>query len=793
MLISWLWLDEKLSQLFLLIDSALYSVVAWLYELFLKIAQTEIFTNAVYENFAQRVYVVLGIVMLFVLAYSLLTSIVNPDNLTKGDKSMSKVAMKLVTSLIIIGLLPTVFEYSRKLQNFILENNVIGTILFGANEMDVTVREYEEDGENYSEKVVTLTANEVAQAQINSYGRIMSFTALNAFLNPENQKFQYNAGEFTAKNGYVNVGSVIGCIAGASVGAGVSIFTFGLGAGAGIGLGAIACGASGATVNWVGNKIDYTHYTWDQMKWSIINDGDFTQIISLANVIHEGAKSMDGSETLEIKYTPLVSSLCAGFLVYLLISFCLDLGIRSVRLAFLQLIAPIPIFMRAMPGKGAQFDKWLKKTIATYLEVFIRVFLMYMAVYFLSNLDLNISTWQGLWVKVILIMGIIAFVKEAPKLISDITGIDSGNMKLGIMPKLAAGGALAGAALVGGGGTALLRSAYGSYKNIKEAEGVRGKLGAAVRGIGATGRGTISGGLRAGYAARSAKNLSDMRKAATAGAKGALDANDRREAYRIAHKDDKFGVGGAQIADFGKGFVDWVSGGFEADESKLKFYNDMVGFQNEAKSATEKVLEKYSTNAKLVAKNVKYQGVDENLAQEFQRIYGDSTLTTIRNSIDQLRKNKVERDSNDTDESYEIKVRDYNQKLDAYDAMYHQLRNATISKVQSMVYDSTARENAGLKAEDVSAIRSSMEKAKDLLGSRGGAGYDLQLDGVSFEDRTLNPDGTERSAAQGAGVSFDSVLKKIEQDRRRLDSDVERRKRERASRQNNSGGSNGSH
>ncbi len=190
MLISWLWLDAKISQLCLVIDSALYSAIAWLYELFLKIAQTEIFTDATFESFAQRVYVVLGVVMLFVLAYNLLMAIVNPDNLSKGDKSMSKLATKLVTSLIIIGLLPTVFSYSRKLQNFILENNVIGTILFGNHETDVTVREYAEDGVNYTEKVVTLSSKDMAQAQISSYGRIMSFTALNAFLSIMQESLQ---------------------------------------------------------------------------------------------------------------------------------------------------------------------------------------------------------------------------------------------------------------------------------------------------------------------------------------------------------------------------------------------------------------------------------------------------------------------------------------------------------------------------------------------------------------------------------------------------------------------------
>ena len=59
MLISWLWLDAKISQLCLVIDSALYSAIAWLYELFLKIAQTEIFTDATFESFSLLVYFVL--------------------------------------------------------------------------------------------------------------------------------------------------------------------------------------------------------------------------------------------------------------------------------------------------------------------------------------------------------------------------------------------------------------------------------------------------------------------------------------------------------------------------------------------------------------------------------------------------------------------------------------------------------------------------------------------------------------------------------------------------------------
>lgn len=604
MLISWLWLDNKLAQLFLLLDSALYQAVSWLYSLFLKIAQTEIFSNSVYENFAQRVYVVLGVVMLFVLAYSLLTAIVNPDNLTKGDKSMSKVATKLVTSLIIIGLLPTVFDYAHRLQNFILDQNLIGVLLFGSQEMDVEVNRCDENGNNCTNELVTLPASEVSKARINNYGSTMALTTLNAFLNPENVNIEYDASDYLAEHGLVNGFSAVGCgVGGVLTVAGATAITyFSAGTLSGITLPsistlAIACFGAGAAGNAVANNVmDVKHYTWDDVRLNILLDrnGGFSQIISLADVLKDGAKDVDTGNQVEITYMAFISSLAAGVLIYLLVSFCIDLGIRTIRLAFLQLIAPIPIFMRALPGKGTQFDKWLKKTIATYLEVFVRVFLMYMVVYFLSNIHGNLNTREGLWVNVILIMGLFAFVKEAPKLIADITGIDSGNMKLGILPKLAAGGALTGAALVGGGVTAGVKgltsginNAVKSWKDpsanvFKKATGVLSGFGG---GILNAGTGLISGGARGAYSGRSAKNLADMRKAAKAGAQGAVDARGRRESYRAAHAGN---VAGAQIKDAWTNAMRWAGiSNVDAMKADQKILQEIFAKRKAAADAAE--------------------------------------------------------------------------------------------------------------------------------------------------------------------------------------------------------------
>ncbi len=814
MLVSWTMLSNVVVQLFLIIDSALYSAVAWLYGLFLNIARTEFFNDAVYNNFAQRIYVILGIIMLFVLAYSLLKAIVDPDSLSKGDKSFSKLAKNLVISLIIIGLLPTIFTYARNLQNYILQNDLIGVLLFGTGDTNVQV--CDENGNDC--KIEVVSAREMAQGRIDSYGGVLAATTLNAFLNPDNINFEYDAGEFTAEHGQVNLASGIGCAVGVAgaVGAGVVLSgaTVATGGAAAPGLAAVlssatpslgwlaaACLGTGFATNMVADKVSVEHYTWDHVRSSMFFEQKFTQIVSLANVFRDGAKEVGTGKTVEPTYLFPVSSICAGVLIYLLISFCLDLGIRTIRLAFLQLIAPIPIIMRAMPGKSSQFDKWLKKTLATYMEVFIRVFLMYMAVYLLSNLNINTNTWQGLWVKAIVIMGVIAFVREAPKLISDITGIDSGNMKLGILPKLAAGGALTGAALIGGGATALARNAVHGVNNVRgilaneKLSGVQKGVqatGAVFRGIGSTLTGGISGAARGGYSARGAKNIADVTKGARSGAQGATAARDRREAYRIAHPE---GVAYAQVTDFFHSVGDWASGGFEAQESRLKSLNDLLSAQDRAKAETEKIIDKYGTNINLKAhvNAGDYKGVDAAAATEFTQLTQNMNLASIKNMVDSLQKTEIQRSDYTREVStgvrdasgnlimrkvfdeaaYTKAVADYQSKVADYNSMYNQLRKASIKHVQGLVYDSAARATANLSEKDITAIKMEMDKAKDMLTAMG-RGDSLNLEVPSTD-------------TAGAGINFDSVLGDIEQERNNLAAEVARRKAERDARQNNGG------
>ncbi|MDE5539155.1 MAG: hypothetical protein K2J20_01565, partial [Bacilli bacterium] len=163
----------------------------------------------------------------------------------------------------------------------------------------------------------------------------------------------------------------------------------------------------------------------------------------------------------KIEYIFLFSSLGGIFVLLVLISYC-DIAIRTVKLALYQLIAPIPILARLVPGEqgGKVFSNWLKATISTYVEVFIRLAILYFAVLVIVQIthswtDVFTSAFGNganpiisLLTMAFLIIGIILFVKQAPEIIKEITGLDGGkynplkSMKQGL--SLLAGG-IAGA------------------------------------------------------------------------------------------------------------------------------------------------------------------------------------------------------------------------------------------------------------------------------------------------------------------------------------------------------------
>ena len=89
-------------------------------------------------------------------------------------------------------------------------------------------------------------------------------------------------------------------------------------------------------------------------------------------------------------------------------------------------------------------------------------------------------------------MGTVIFIRQAPKLISEMFHLDTGDMKLGLMDKLAMGGGLMAAAATGGLGLGAVRN---FAKSRRDGKGVLSSVGSALTG-------GLAAGIGAGYGAR---------------------------------------------------------------------------------------------------------------------------------------------------------------------------------------------------------------------------------------------------------------------------------------------------
>lgn len=565
----------------LTLDGLVYNTIDWLYDIFVAIATIDVFSTEqeTINKIVTNVYVILGVVMLFALAYSLLRAVINPENFSKGDTSFSKLMQNIVVSIIIIAILPTCFNFAYKFQTSILENDTIPKILFGDSISNpFTLENTEKDPEP-------------------SPGRTMAYSIFNSFLHVDYDKC---AGDNKVNVDALTEEQIKGCSEKIALGATgitkyIPIVNIGVGA-----LNSLIGASDTSSFFYYDNMVRYG-------KYGFVVYSDFTNSVV----------------TGDLYYMWFFSTVVGIYVAYVLLNFVFDIALRFIKMLFFEIIAPIPVICRIIPGGKMKdvFSTWLKKVISVYLEVFIRVFVIVIGLYLILLVnDMNLvsgTTLSGLGIlqrafaRVIIILGIVTFIRQAPKLICDLFHIDSGDMKLGLMDKLAMGGALAAGATIGGAAGTVGRNAVGAFKNIKSAQGLGGKLKAGLSGVASVGAGALSGGARGFYSGKGAKNFKDMSKASGAAVTAASAAKEKREAYKASHKGANavatmFNVAKGHISDTASSAKEYfgINDGLSLLQAKQAVYQEGIGFKKE-------LFDLVSDNERVLA----YQGMKKS-AQE---------------------------------------------------------------------------------------------------------------------------------------------------------------------------------
>lgn len=142
---------EGLQMLTFFIDKAVYALVKAIYGVFVNIANISLLGTESGQQMASvivtRMYVLMALVMVFVLAYNLLNYIIDPDKVSDKKVGASTFIKDVLISIALIALTPTIFTKLYSLQNVIIVDGVIENLILGGAGQD-EANDLKENGAN---------------------------------------------------------------------------------------------------------------------------------------------------------------------------------------------------------------------------------------------------------------------------------------------------------------------------------------------------------------------------------------------------------------------------------------------------------------------------------------------------------------------------------------------------------------------------------------------------------------------------------------------------------------------
>lgn len=400
----------------LALDMVVYTLIRIFYNLFDAVSQVKILEDGLITDIADRIYAIIGVYAIFKVVFVLINMMVNPDENAKGNNSAGKVATRIVVMLALIILVPYIFQKAYELQNAIVKENVIGQIILG-------------NTTNTSNSGTGLS-DQYGDAGQNISNQIFSgFVSMHELaINPDVDEDQSDT--------YLNDDAKSSCAK--------------------------------------------SYNSLLKLREVVDSQTPNTQgISSIWKVIDDTFDSSSDGETFCLDYKFFISTIAGGLAAYMFIIYCLDIGLRVVKLAFYQLIAPIPIASYVDGKKDGPFQRWYKSCLTEYADLFLRLVIIYTVILLINKVDQildfsMLSGATGLFAKVVVILGMLMFANQAPQLIMDMFGVKGGNgrfslnakEKLSKMPKPAvmAASALGGAAV--GAGAMVAGGAGGAVKSL---------------------------------------------------------------------------------------------------------------------------------------------------------------------------------------------------------------------------------------------------------------------------------------------------------------------------------------
>ena len=389
------------------IDRPAFLILNVVYQVFFNVATVELFSNVTVRTIYYRCQMVIGIFMLFKFAVTILEGIVDPTRITDKKQGAGKIITRIITSLVILALITPInipnpankweeqlknngiiFGALYSLQDRILTNNTLGKLILGTLE--------DSDAKNNS---VAEAGSQFAKSIAQSFIR---YNLKSGTLDPPPDGREYE--------------------------------------------------------DVISNRV----CTTDSDVEDKYNNGNTQEILSLVNLecsaqnggnLSSTLKKVFGGAQYVFAYSP-IGGICAYIISIILIGFTVDIAIRAIKLAVLRLIAPIPIIshmnISAKESKGADsFSLWVKSLTTTYLDLFIRLAVLYFVLALIQQMispgGVRIKLGTGLpgaLAFVFVVIGLLLFARQAPKFLQDALGLQGTMSNIGLSAILSGAGAL---------------------------------------------------------------------------------------------------------------------------------------------------------------------------------------------------------------------------------------------------------------------------------------------------------------------------------------------------------------
>lgn len=331
-------------------------------------------------DITKNCYIIIGIFALFRIALILINTIIDPEKFNDKNTNIGNMLGRIVIVVVLLVAVPFVFSKTRDLQAMIVDNNYISKLLIG-----------------------TSITNNNENADSDKGGAYIKDLVIRALIYPDETLTKLKTVE--EKTGEEETGET--------------------------------SGESQISVEY--ECIDKSNPACVEAVTAWNNDASIITLDTyIGKYVEEGDKS-----TYVYHYTPLIMLIVGGFVTWVLLSFTIDIAVRTVQLAVLEILSPLFIVTYIDPkaSSNGAFKKWLTECGKTYVSLFIKIAIICLMIFFISKIN---DLWGGVtqnssffsMTRLLMLIAILIFAKKAPKWLGNMIGVEGDLGGLGIGKKL---------------------------------------------------------------------------------------------------------------------------------------------------------------------------------------------------------------------------------------------------------------------------------------------------------------------------------------------------------------------